>query len=134
MRVRNLVLPIFVSMLLVGAAAPASAHISNFEAHTFTADCDATDCGDWDTVRGTITCTQGESYVIRVLIEDDPYYGKGRTRGTCTGTPQEWVVTLTYETGDGDGRCPYEIFARARTFDRKGSLHGTAQDTWGFCG
>ena len=55
-------------------------------------------------VRGMLTCTNGESYLLRVnLSQSDGDTALGRASGHCTGSPQVWVTGV--EETDGSFFC-----------------------------
>ena len=129
MRVRTLVLPVVVGMLLIGAATPASAHISSFSVEGASNECAEPPCpADWDGVFGWITCTEGERYLIVAKVLDSPSYeGKGYAKGTCTGSQQGWRADLTEERGVAVEKCPVQWSASANT-KSDGTAHGSARD------
>jgi hypothetical protein len=86
--------------LLLGVfAAPAHAAVSQV---SFTyGDC-AIDCesGDITVIHGTITCTSGEAYTVRVnLRQNGQTAAVGRAHGTCTGSLQNWDTTRVDNPG-----------------------------------
>ncbi len=119
MRTRRFV-PLVAAAFLLVPALPASAHIEAFSVTGVSAregapreDYDFVPY-DYETVYGLITCTAGEKYLVTAKVIDDSYRGKGRTKGTCTGESQEWVVQLTDESGVGD-LCYERVSAKAQT-------------------
>jgi len=76
--------------LLVASAAGASAAV-------FGADIDraVVSGGQVVSISGTIACTQGDEYLLRVNVFDrDGNTAIGRASGTCTGNPQEYVTSV----------------------------------------
>ena len=128
MRARRFV-PLMAAAFLLVPALPASAHISSFTVE----DAHGNQGGggmDWDEVHGRITCTAGEKFLVTAKIIDDPYRGKGWTRGTCTGESQVWTVQMAEEPHGvplGDG-CWERVRAKAHT-KINGIHHDEAVDT-----
>lgn len=99
---------------MLGAAAPASAHISQFDRISIGASY-VSDHVDAD---GTITCTAGETFrvSIRGRQKVSGYSGIGITNDTCTGSEQNWSVQSTSNSGDLVCTERVFIFLLAKTF------------------
>ena len=113
MRARALVVSALLGAFVLGAAAPASAHIS-----AFSGDFTYSLPNDEGVARGEITCTAGETFVIsvRVMQKEPGSRGFGETTGTCTGSSQEWSLRWTEVSGDLVGGRTRLMFT-AKTFD-----------------
>lgn len=113
----------------VFAPSPASAHIDDLD-FSLASGSSGQSGIRWDTVSGSITCDEGERYRIVVKVLDSPSFeGKGSTKGTCTGDPQQWRVVLTDSSGSGDGGPCIVITAHTKT--PEGEPHDRAQVTDG---
>jgi hypothetical protein len=83
---RKVILLLAVAGLLVGLVGPASAAVFNADV-----DLVLVENGRVVDVSGTIVCTQGQEYFIRVSVRDSSgNEAFGRASGTCTGDPQQW--------------------------------------------
>ncbi len=98
MRGRRFV-PLMAAAFLLVPAMPASAHIQDLYIGSVY---EREGNNEWDAVNGTITCTEGERFLVTAKVIDESYVGKGRDKGTCTGSPQGWWVDLTNESGTAD--------------------------------
>lgn len=80
-------------VLLVGLMAiglsPAQAHVSSAQIDNVFVD----GSGQVDSITGRITCTAGETFLLRVTVRvPDGDSAIGRANGTCTGSPQQWMT------------------------------------------
>ncbi|HEX2031635.1 MAG TPA: hypothetical protein VHL78_09580 [Actinomycetota bacterium] len=69
-------------------------------------------------VRGTIQCTAGETYTIRVTLTQDGNTGQGTQRGFCSGDLQTWQVEVQLVRGTGFQEGPATACAAAQTRER----------------
>lgn len=112
MRARRFVQLATAALLLVPATA-ASAHIEDFG--NLTKVVDAGGDIEPDAVQGTIRCTEGERFLVTAKVVEEPsYVGKGRVKGVCTGSNQDWTAPLTDESGTATGGA-FCISAKAHT-------------------
>jgi hypothetical protein len=115
MRVRNSVVGLLLVGFLLAAASPASAVITSFGPLSvlhIPAD-------DESVAFGTITCTEGETFLVEVRVaqKDPGYRGYGFITGTCIGRPQAAGVTVLSVSGDLVAGVRTRMIAVAKSFD-----------------
>ena len=112
---RSGVVAMLVVLLVVGGATAAFAHISFLDIDTFQGP-------SLDQLRaeGTIDCTQGETFLIKVSASMPDFKALARANGTCTGSYQQWVTNVARTFGTlEDGPCLVRVEARTSDGDRK---------------
>jgi hypothetical protein len=115
MRVRGSVIGLLLVGFLLGAAVPASAVIAVFTLGMQTFNT-ATDSA---TATGNIRCTAGETFTVEVSVaqKNPGYRGNGFTTGTCTGSNQNWTVTVSKVSGDLVAGVTTRTIAVAKSFN-----------------
>ena len=69
-------------------------------------------------VTGSLTCPAGEVFLVEVELTQDGVTGQGKSRGTCTGTPQSYTANFTTGAGTSLSSGPAEACVTLNTAPR----------------